>query len=443
MSDEPWIAFDRYVADLFLPPDPALDAALEDAKAAGLPSISVSAAQGRLLHVLALALGARRILEVGTLAGYSAIWLARALPAGGRLITLEADPTHAAVARANLARAGLDAVVEVREGRAAETLPRLVADGAGPFDLIFIDADKPGYADYLGWALNLSRPGTLIVADNVVRKGQVADDASDDPNVLGARRFNASRRRAARARDRRPDGGQQGLRRVCVRGRGVKGSARNREGGRSVAVIETARLALRELTPDDAAFMVELLNDPSFLRYIGDRGVRTIEDARRYIETGPRASYARHGFGLYLVERKAGRLKPAPTGDGEAMGIRRPAQARHAARRRRRLRVPAALLAAGLRARVGVGGAGAGARGARALARAGHHVAGQRGVHRAAGEARLHVRAQGAAVGGGPRGAGVRAGFVSRETGFPRARPGSRSPWTSGRAWRIRTMYGQ
>jgi predicted O-methyltransferase YrrM len=191
MSDEPWIAFDRYVADLFLPPDPALDAALEDAKAAGLPSISVSPAQGRLLHVLARALGARRILEVGTLAGYSAIWLARALPAGGRLITLEADPTHARVARANLARAGLDAVVEVREGRAAETMPRLVAEGADPFDLIFIDADKPGYADYLEWALELSRPGTLIVADTVVRKGEVADDASDDPNVLGARRFNA------------------------------------------------------------------------------------------------------------------------------------------------------------------------------------------------------------------------------------------------------------
>jgi len=191
MSDEPWIAFDRYVADLFLPPDPTLDAALEDARAAGLPSISVSPAQGRLLHVLARALGARRILEVGTLAGYSAIWLARALAAGGRLITLEADPAHAKVARANLARAGLDGLVEVREGRAAETLPRLVADGAGPFDLIFIDADKAGYADYFGWALALSRPGTLIVADNVVRKGQVADATSDDPNVLGIRRFNA------------------------------------------------------------------------------------------------------------------------------------------------------------------------------------------------------------------------------------------------------------
>jgi predicted O-methyltransferase YrrM len=191
MSDEPWIAFDRYVADLFLPPDPTLDAALEDARAAGLPSISVSPAQGRLLHVLARALGARRILEVGTLAGYSAIWLARALAAGGRLITLEADPAHAKVARANLARAGLDGLVEVREGRAAETLPRLVADGAGPFDLIFIDADKAGYADYFGWALALSRPGTLIVADNVVRKGQVADATSDDPHVLGIRRFNA------------------------------------------------------------------------------------------------------------------------------------------------------------------------------------------------------------------------------------------------------------
>jgi len=198
MSDEPWVAFDRYISDLFLPPDPALDAALEDAKAAGLPSISVSAAQGRLLHVLARALGARRILEVGTLAGYSAISLARALAPGGRLITLEADPVHARVARANVARAGLDGLVEVREGRASETMPQLAAEGAGPFDLIFIDADKPGYADYLGWALDLSRPGTLIVADNVVRKGQVADDASDDPNVVGIRRFNE--RLAAEAR---------------------------------------------------------------------------------------------------------------------------------------------------------------------------------------------------------------------------------------------------
>lgn len=191
MTQDPWIAIDQYVTDLFVPPDPVLDAALESARAAGLPSISVSPAQGRLLHVLARATGARAILEIGTLAGYSAIWLARALPPGGRLITLESDPTHAGVARANLARAGLDAVVEVREGRAADSLPRLVAEGAGPFDLIFIDADKPGYADYLTWALELSRPGTLIVADNVVRKGTVGDAASPDPDVQGARRFNA------------------------------------------------------------------------------------------------------------------------------------------------------------------------------------------------------------------------------------------------------------
>ena len=191
MDQDAFTRVDDYLVEALLDRDEILDQALSDARAAGLPMINVAPNQGKLLQMLAEIIGARRILEIGTLAGYSAIWLARALPSGGRLITLESDPTHAEVARANLARAGVDGLVEVREGRAADTLPRLVAEGAGPFDLIFIDADKPGYADYLTWALELSRPGTLIVADNVVRKGAVVDAASADPNVRGARRFNA------------------------------------------------------------------------------------------------------------------------------------------------------------------------------------------------------------------------------------------------------------
>jgi predicted O-methyltransferase YrrM len=187
MSQEQWTAVDRYITDLFIPSDSALDAALADSDAAGLPSIHVSPVQGKLLHLLARLQGARNILEIGTLGGYSTIWLARALPAGGRLITLEASPKHAEVARANIARAGLAEIVEVRLGKALDTLPQ-IAD-KGPFDLIFIDADKPGYPDYLPWALKLSRPGSLIIADNVVRKGGVADAANPDPNVQGVRRF--------------------------------------------------------------------------------------------------------------------------------------------------------------------------------------------------------------------------------------------------------------
>jgi predicted O-methyltransferase YrrM len=189
MSQEQWTAVDRYIAELFVASDPALDAALADSDAAGLPAINVSPVQGKLLHLLARLQGARNILEIGTLGGYSAIWLARALPAGGRLITLEANSKHADVARANIARAGLAGVVELRLGKALETLPRLAQEGRGPFDLIFIDADKPGYPDYLPWALKLSRPGSLIIADNVVRKGGVADSANADPNIQGVRRF--------------------------------------------------------------------------------------------------------------------------------------------------------------------------------------------------------------------------------------------------------------
>jgi predicted O-methyltransferase YrrM len=190
MTQEQWTAVDDYITDLLVPSDPELDAALANSAAAGLPPIQVSPGQGKLLHLLARAQGARSILEMGTLGGYSTIWLARALPANGLLITLEADPRHAEIARANVARAGLAEVVEVHLGRALDTLPQLAAQDRGPFDLVFIDADKPGYPDYLAWALRLSRPGSLIVADNVVRGGAVVDGASRDPGVQGVRRFN-------------------------------------------------------------------------------------------------------------------------------------------------------------------------------------------------------------------------------------------------------------
>ena|SRR5258708_5423807 len=190
MSNDQWTAVDRYITDLLVPPDPALDAALQASAAAGLPAINVAPNQGKFLMLLAQIRGARNILEIGTLGAYSTIWLARALPADGHLITLEADPKHAEVARANIARAGLASMVELRLGPALETLPRLAAEGGGPFDLIFIDADKPGYPDYFRWALKLSRRGTVIVADNVVREGAVIDPASDDPRVQGMRRFN-------------------------------------------------------------------------------------------------------------------------------------------------------------------------------------------------------------------------------------------------------------
>jgi predicted O-methyltransferase YrrM len=189
MSQEQWSAVDRYITGLLVPPDPALDAALADSAAAGLPAINVSPNQGKLLHLLARLQGARNILEIGTLGGYSTIWLARALPAGGRLVTLESELKHADVARANIARAGLSGVVELRLGRALDTLPQLAAEGRGPFDLIFIDADKPSNADYFAWALRLSRRGSLIVVDNVVRKGGVIDPASTDDKVQGVRRF--------------------------------------------------------------------------------------------------------------------------------------------------------------------------------------------------------------------------------------------------------------
>jgi predicted O-methyltransferase YrrM len=187
VSQERWSAVDRYYADLLVPADPALDAALRSAaEELGWREGSISPAQGMLLHLLARSSGARSILEIGTLGGYSTIWLARALPAGGRLVSLETDPEHARVARANIARAGLDGAVQVVVGRALDTLPGL----EGPFDLVFLDADKEHNPEYLHWALELSRPGTVIVADNVVRAGSVLDAASDDPSVRGLRRFN-------------------------------------------------------------------------------------------------------------------------------------------------------------------------------------------------------------------------------------------------------------
>jgi predicted O-methyltransferase YrrM len=191
MSQERWTAVDRYLTDLFVPSDPALDAALQASAAAGLPSIQVSPVQGKLLHLLARVRGARHILEIGTLGGYSTIWLARALSPGGRLITLESEPKHAEVAIANLTRAGLERVVEVRIGRALDTLPRLSSEGIGPFDFVFIDADKPSNADYFAWALRLSSPGAVIVVDNVIRGGAVADPADLDASVRGVRRLNA------------------------------------------------------------------------------------------------------------------------------------------------------------------------------------------------------------------------------------------------------------
>jgi predicted O-methyltransferase YrrM len=190
MTQELWTAVDHYITDLLVPPDVALEAAQRASVAAGLPAIAVAPNQGKLLHLLARIQGARNILEIGTLGGYSTIWLARALPAGGRLITLEADAKHAEVARANIARAGLAEVVEVRLGRALDTLPMLEAEGRGPFDFTFIDADKPGIPEYFVWALRMSRAGSVIVVDNVIRDGEVADAASADPNVLGVRRFN-------------------------------------------------------------------------------------------------------------------------------------------------------------------------------------------------------------------------------------------------------------
>ena len=188
-DSEMWTEVDNFFSAALLAPDPVLESALESIRAAGLPAISVSPNQGKLLEMLARILDARSILEVGTLGAYSTIFLARGMRAGGRLITLESDPAHAAVARANIARAGLNAAVELRLGSASDTLPQISAEGRGPFDLIFIDADKKNIPSYFEWALRLSRPGSIVVVDNVVRDGRVIDSKSDDPDIQGVRRF--------------------------------------------------------------------------------------------------------------------------------------------------------------------------------------------------------------------------------------------------------------
>ncbi|RUT01859.1 O-methyltransferase [Dulcicalothrix desertica PCC 7102] len=192
MNQEQWTVVDKYITDLFIPPDPVLDATIQSTIDANMPLINVAPNQGKLLHVLALMKGARKILEIGTLAGYSTIWLARALPVDGKLITLEADAKHAAVARDNIARAGLTDKVEVRLGAALDTLPQLEAEGQALFDLVFIDADKVNTTEYFEWALKFTRRGSLIITDNVVRKGAVIDANSTDVNVQGVRRFNAA-----------------------------------------------------------------------------------------------------------------------------------------------------------------------------------------------------------------------------------------------------------
>jgi predicted O-methyltransferase YrrM len=188
-SEALWSAVDHYLNAILIPPDPILDAALKANAVASLPSIDVSPSQGKLLQLLAEIQGAHRILEIGTLGGYSTINLARALPPNGKLITLELDPKHAKVALANIAHAGLAHAVELRLGPALDSLAQLHAEHAEPFDLIFLDANKDGYPHYLTAALKLARPGTLILADNVIRDGEIIDSTSTDPNVQGVRRF--------------------------------------------------------------------------------------------------------------------------------------------------------------------------------------------------------------------------------------------------------------
>ena len=190
MNQDLWTAVDDYINRIAIAPDAALEAASSAATAAQLPPISVTPAHGKLLHLLVRAQGATRILEVGTLAGYSTIWLARAVPPGGRVITLEANPMHADIARANIERAGLTGRIELRLGDALATLPKLAAEKPPPFDFTFIDADRINLAEYFDWAVRLSHPGSVILVDNVVRKGGVIDASSDDPNVKGVRRFN-------------------------------------------------------------------------------------------------------------------------------------------------------------------------------------------------------------------------------------------------------------
>jgi caffeoyl-CoA O-methyltransferase len=183
---------DHYISNLFEKPDSVLTATEQSTIDADIPQIAISPNQGKFLQLLARIANAKKILEIGTLAGYSTIWLARALPKDGKLITLEFDPKHAAVAQKNITNAKLGSVVDIRVGKAIDTLPQLVKEGAGPFDMIFIDADKPPYTEYFEWSLKLSRPGTLIIADNVIRDGKVLADQITDEMVAGVKRFNAA-----------------------------------------------------------------------------------------------------------------------------------------------------------------------------------------------------------------------------------------------------------
>jgi predicted O-methyltransferase YrrM len=189
MGEDAWTEVDDYVASLLVAHDEALEAALAASREAGLPEIQVSPPQGKLLHLLARMVGARSILEFGTLGGYSTIWLARAMPRDGRLITLEADASYAEVARRSISLAGLEAVVSLRQGPALETLPELEAEGAGPFDLVFIDADKVHTPDYFAWAAEHASPGAVLVADNVVRGGTLAETDSGDETIEAQRRL--------------------------------------------------------------------------------------------------------------------------------------------------------------------------------------------------------------------------------------------------------------
>ncbi|HEX3347729.1 MAG TPA: O-methyltransferase [Acetobacteraceae bacterium] len=189
MGQDLWNTVDEYLVDRLIGDDPVLSAVLAANQAARLPSIDVSPAQGKLLHLLTRMMGARRVLEIGTLGGYSTIWIARALPADGLLVTLEAEPRHADVARENIRRANVRPRIDLRVGRALDTLPQLASENLPPFDLFFIDADKPSNPDYLAWALKLSRPGSVIVVDNVIRDGAIVDGASRNASVRGVRRM--------------------------------------------------------------------------------------------------------------------------------------------------------------------------------------------------------------------------------------------------------------
>lgn len=187
MSMKTWASVDDYIVEALFDADPALDAVLAANRDGGLPAIDVSPAQGKLLSLLARMQGAKKVLEIGTLGGYSTIWMARALPVDGKVVTLELDPHHASVARSNFERAGVSDRVELRVGPALQSLAALGAENAGPFDFIFIDADKPNNPHYLSWAMRLSRPGTVIVCDNVIRDGAVVNEDGRDANVEGAR----------------------------------------------------------------------------------------------------------------------------------------------------------------------------------------------------------------------------------------------------------------